>query len=378
MKAAPLMRAFARASSTAEPSSRGADLQYLLAHTGQHYDPSMSAEFFRELGIPEPDYNLGVGSGSHGYQIGRTMIEIEIVLEKEPLDWLVVVGDVNATLATSVVGRKHGIRVAHVEAGLRSFDWNMPEEINRVVTDRLSNVLFTTDHIADENLRREGVDEEVICRVGNIMIDTLEHERANAAALDVAEVIERNRLGEGPGERHGMPEGSRLEGDYAVLTMHRPANVDSAAGWRPLLDALDEIASVMPLVFPVHPRTRSRLEEFQLWNALAQHRGLVLLRPLSYRDLLRLNMTARVVLTDSGGLQEETTVLGTPCLTLRENTERPITLRENGGTNQLVGSDPGRIRRAFREALTMVRSPHRPDLWDGHAADRIVARLLAA
>jgi len=335
-------------------------VQHVLVHTGQHYAPEMSEVFFAELGIPQPDVNLEVGSGSHGYQIGQTMIAFEKPLLDYRPDWVIVVGDVNATAACSIVARKHGVRVAHVEAGLRSHDWSMPEEINRVVTDRLSNLLFTTDRFADENLRAEGMPATAICRVGNVMIDTLEYERPAAAALGLHEVT-----------------GAALEPDrYGVVTLHRPSNVDSADALTKLVGVLREIARTLPLVFPVHPRTRARLMEFKLWPELSHDRQIILTGPLTYRQLLRLNMDAKVLLTDSGGIQEECTVLGTHCLTLRQNTERPITLRANGGTNVLAGTDPGAILQAFREILPLPRRAVRPEFWDGRTALRILERLL--
>lgn len=357
MKIAPLVRAL-----------HGRAVEHILVHTGQHYDHEMSQAFFEELQIPSPDLNLGVGSGSYAYQLGQTMIEFEKALLKTKPDWVVVVGDVNATAACSVIARKHQSRVAHIEAGLRSHDWEMPEEINRVVTDRVSNLLLTTDSFADDNLCREGVPAAAICRVGNIMIDNLFNERASAAQLDPTEIVNRNRLVPGPT--------AATVSDYLLLTMHRPSNVDQPATLTALVDVLLEIAATTPVIFPIHPRTKSRLDEFNLWERFANSPRIRLVKPLTYREMLRLTMEARVVLTDSGGLQEETAVLGVPCLTMRWNTERPITLVEHGGTSRLVGNDPVRIRAGFAQALVQTRSVAPPELWDGHTAERIVTRLL--
>lgn len=389
IKIAPFVRALALATDslgTAQgcQSDRVAKtVSHVLVHTGQHYDPNMSASFFRELGIPEPDLNLGIGSGSHASQMGRTMIEFEQVLLAERPDWVVVVGDVNATAACSLVARQCGVRVAHIEAGLRSFDWTMPEEINRVVTDRVSNLLLTPDHLADENLRREGVADDAICRVGNIMIDTLEYERHAAASLDPREILIRAIISSAPyGEPSlAIPSMHNVDlicaHDYAIITLHRPSNVDHADSWQRILQAIRAIATEMPIVFPIHPRAKARLAEIGLWDAACRIPNLLLTQPLTYRELLRLHMSARVVLTDSGGLQEEALILGKPCLTLRSNTERPATLVENGGTNRLVGTDPINIAVAFYEALGNPCVPRRPPLWDGHTAERICARLLS-
>jgi UDP-N-acetylglucosamine 2-epimerase (non-hydrolysing) len=359
MKIAPFVRAM-----------RGKPVEHLLVHTGQHYAPDMSDVFFDELGIPHPTVNLEVGSGSHAYQLGQTMIAFEpILLEAKP-DWVIVVGDVNATAACSITARKHGVAVAHIEAGLRSRDWTMPEEINRVVTDRLSNLLFTTDHLADENLRREGVDEGNICRVGNIMIDTLEHERDRAAMLDPQRIVESNAIATDRVATTLTPD------RYAIVTLHRPSNVDTTGQLTPLVDLLKQISNSLTVVFAVHPRTRARLMEFGLWESLRGHPNVALTTPLSYREMLRLNMNARLALTDSGGIQEECTVLGTHCLTLRANTERPITLAEHGGTNYLVGNNPAAIYATFLQAVQKPRQPYTPPLWDGHTAERILTRLL--
>jgi UDP-N-acetylglucosamine 2-epimerase (non-hydrolysing) len=338
MKIAPLREAFRK---------RGHQ-DVLLVHTGQHYDAKMSGEFFQELGIPEPDVNLEVGSGTHAEQTARIMVAFEKVCQRERPDWVVVVGDVNSTVACTITAKKLGIRVAHVEAGLRSRDMTMPEEINRLCTDVISDLLFTTDEMANENLRREGVPGERIRFVGNTMIDTLlaQIERAMATPL---------------------PEGL-CEGQYGVLTLHRPGNVDHPEVLSGILSAVGSVCERIPVVFPVHPRTRGKLNGFA-------HPNLMLAEPLSYLRFLGLVARCRMVLTDSGGIQEETTVLGIPCITMRGNTERPITCEM--GTNVLVGSDPERIREAAFEALENGHRPHRiPDKWDGHAAERIVEVLL--
>ncbi len=356
---------------------RSEPIEHVLVHTGQHYDRDMSDAFFAELEIPPADHHLGVGSGSHAYQVGRTMIEFEKVLLEERPDWTVVVGDVNATAACSITAKKHHFRVAHIEAGLRSGDWTMPEEINRMVTDRICDLLLTPCSFADANLRAEGAAEKRIVRVGNIMIDTLEAQRGNAAALDAGTVISRSLVRSEPaGKEKNAPPPGLSPGGYGVLTLHRPSNVDDPGILGPLLSVFGEIAGECPLVFPVHPRTAGRFREFGLWDALVDSENLHLTRPFTYRELLCLNLGARAILTDSGGLQEEATVLGVPCLTLRENTERPVTLVENGGVCRLVGSDPARIRAAFSQIGDRPREERRPELWDGRAAGRVVAALV--
>jgi UDP-N-acetylglucosamine 2-epimerase (non-hydrolysing) len=321
-----------------------------LVHTGQHYDRRMSDAFFAELDLPTPDVNLGVGSGSHAEQTARVMLAFEAWLLANPCDALVVVGDVNSTLACALVAAKLEVPVAHVEAGLRSFDRTMPEETNRVLTDALSSWLLTPSADADENLRQEGVDPGRIFRVGNVMVDTLLAELDQAMESDVL-----RRL--------------RVFGDYGLVTLHRPALVDRPDRLRPVLEALAHIAEYLPLVLPVHPRARAALSAL----GATEMAGLRLVEPEGYLGFLKLQAAARLVLTDSGGVQEETTVLGVPCLTLRDNTERPVTILE--GTNRLVGLYPDRIIDAAKEALTAPRAPRRPALWDGHTAERIVGVL---
>ncbi len=339
-----------------------AQFEHRLVHTGQHYDARMSQSFFDDLGMPRPDVDLGVGSDSHARQTARIMVEFEQVCEREKPDLVIVVGDVNSTVACALTAKKLGVDVAHVEAGLRSRDMAMPEEINRLCTDALCDYLFTTDPIANRNLRAEGVADEKIHFVGNVMIDTLLKHREMASRLDTL-----TRLGLAPGE-------------YATVTLHRPSNVDDPETLKGILSALAEIASDLPLIFPIHPRTRKMAERFGLADAFNEGgspRGLWITPPMGYLEFLNLNMHARMVLTDSGGLQEETTVLGVPCITMRENTERPITCEM--GTNVLVGSSPDNIKREARAVLAgETRSGKTPEKWDGAAAERIVEVLLAS
>ncbi|HEY6908224.1 MAG TPA: UDP-N-acetylglucosamine 2-epimerase (non-hydrolyzing) [Myxococcales bacterium] len=326
-------------------------VEQILVHTGQHYDAKMSDVFFRDLGMPDPDVHLGVGSGSHAQQTAKVMIEIEPVLAREKPDVVVVAGDVNSTIAVALVAAKMGLPIAHVEAGLRSRDWSMPEEVNRVLTDRLSALLFTPSRDGDENLRAEGIESSRVHFVGNVMIDSLAAALPRAKESRIHQRLELARKG------------------YALATLHRPANVDDPAALRGLLSALAEVAAQLPVVFPIHPRTRSRLP------AGFDAPGLKLVEPLGYLDFLALTAEARLVMTDSGGIQEETTALGVPCLTLRENTERPVTVEV--GTNQLVGTDPRRAVAAAREVLAgRGRKGGIPELWDGRAAGRIADILV--
>lgn len=348
MKIAPLMRAY-----RAYPA-----IQPVLVHTGQHYDANMSDLFFRQLGIPEPDINLGVGSGSHAVQTAEIMRRFELVVAEQQPDWVVVVGDVNSTIACGLVATKLGAGLAHVEAGLRSFDRTMPEEINRLLTDAISDLLFVSEPSGMENLRREGVAQERIHFVGNVMIDTL---RANLARAEESRILDE--LGLEPG-------------GYNVLTLHRPSNVDGSASFGRIADALDVIQGDLPTVFPMHPRTLANLDRLGLGERLRAMAGLRIVEPLGYLDFLRLMGKAAVVLTDSGGIQEETTILGVWCLTLRENTERPVTL--TCGTNTLVGSDPERIVSEYRRCRSGPPSAQSvPEKWDGKAAERIAAVLSA-
>jgi UDP-N-acetylglucosamine 2-epimerase (non-hydrolysing) len=350
MKIAPILEAFR------VWQQERSDIRVSLVHTGQHYDSKMSDSFFEDLGIPQPDINLGVGSGSHAQQTARVMMAFEEVCLSDRPDWVVVVGDVNSTMACTITAKKLGIRVAHVEAGLRSFDMTMPEEINRLCTDVLADLLFTTDPIADGNLRREGIAEEKICFAGNTMIDTLLRHRERAGSMP-------------------LPDGL-ADGKFAVLTLHRPGNVDHCETLTTLFGAITEIARRIPIVFPAHPRTIARLKEFGLYQSLCSGSAIRLIEPLSYLPFIGLVMHSRMVLTDSGGIQEETTVLGIPCITMRPNTERPITCKL--GSNILVGTDPGRIKSAAFAVLDgSLRQSVIPEKWDGHAASRIVDTLLA-
>lgn len=347
MKIAPIMRAF--------EASGG--LRASLLHTGQHYDAAMKQSFFDQLGIPEPDVDLGVGSGTHAEQTANIMLRFEPELLRLAPSAVLVVGDVNSTVACALVAVKHGIPVIHVEAGLRSNDRSMPEEINRLLTDQISDLLFITESDARVNLAREGIAGDKVHFVGNVMIDTLQYNLRNA--VPAADTL--------------AAAGSPPKGDYALLTMHRPSNVDDPVMLRKLLDVLLELHRDTPLVFPVHPRTRERMESIGYTQRL-RDAGVTLLEPQGYREMLGLMRDARVVLTDSGGIQEETTALGVPCLTLRENTERPITVSE--GTNTIVGTNPEAIRTAHAQLLAgKGKDGRQPQLWDGHAAERIVDHL---
>ena len=351
------------------------DVKHILVHTGQHYDVRMSEQFFRELDIPNPDINLEIGSGSHAEQVGRTMIEFEKVLKAEKPDWVVVLGDVNATCACSITAKKEHIKCAHIEAGLRSRDMDMPEEINRLVTDRLSDLLFTPDRLSNENLRAEGAGDEKIKFVGNIMIDTLERERDKASALDINQIVRDNLIDELAGREAPVLE----ERGYVAMTMHRPSNVDQRETLVPVMRFfLDEISKERPIVWAIHPRAQKMLKEFGLWDEVVANRNMILVKPLGCHAMLRHNMGARLFMTDSGGLQEECCVLGTPCLTMRWNTERPITLMENGGASILVGNAVEKIRAAYRSQIDAPRHAMRPELWDGHTAERIADILVKA
>ncbi len=346
MKIAPLMAAYKAASG----------IQPMLVHTGQHYDERMSDLFFRQLGIPEPDINLGVGSASHAVQTAEIMKAFEpVVLEHKP-DAVLVVGDVNSTIACGLVAVKLGVKLIHVEAGLRSGDRAMPEEINRLLTDSISDLLFCTEQSGVDNLTREGVPDERIFLVGNVMIDTLLKNKAKADASKILDELELST------------------GAYAVLTLHRPANVDDPAVLGRILDALEVIQQDLPIIFPIHPRTRKNIAGSSLAGRVEVMTGLRLIDPIGYLDFLKLTSSARLVLTDSGGIQEETTILKVPCITLRENTERPVTAEI--GSNQIVGTDPERIISAYRQVIDgHWRESRIPDLWDGCAAERIVKIL---
>ena len=343
MKAAPVLRAL----------STYPEVRQTLVHTGQHYDSAMSGVFFQQLGMPEPDCNLGVGSGTHAQQTAAVMQEFEPLLQERQPDLVLVYGDVNSTVAAALVCSKLGVRVGHVEAGLRSRDRTMPEEINRLVTDQLSDLLFTPSEDGDENLAREGIDAAKIHRVGNVMIDSLVRLLPTADRCFPAE----------------------MTSPYALVTLHRPSNVDDPAWLQELVTALSGMSSQLMIVFPVHPRTRQRLH--QSGFVAAVNSNLRLLDPLPYLEFIALQRRAAVVITDSGGIQEETTFLGVPCLTVRENTERPVTVTL--GTNQLVGRNVGTLRAAVEQIVsgaaknvsTRKADTSRVPLWDGHAAERI-------
>ncbi len=345
-------------------------IEHLLVHTGQHYDDRMSNAFFKALAIPDADINLGIGSGTHAEQVGHTMIAFEKVLVSERPDWVVVLGDVNATLACSVTAKKLNIKVCHIESGLRSGDITMPEEVNRLVTDRLSDLLLTPDRLSMENLKAEGASDERVVFVGNIMIDTLLQHKERAEKLDLSEIVERNRMRDYPGL--GLEEES-----FALLTLHRPSNVDDEQVLTALVAFLiSEVSLQMKVVWAVHPRTEKQLRMFGLWDNLVANDRVILLYPLAYHDMLRLNMAAKLMLTDSGGLQEECTILGTPCLTMRWNTERPITLKENGGLSVLVGNNIDRIRTEYQNVLHTNVIPVVPELWDGKTAQRCLDAIV--
>ncbi|MCZ6817618.1 MAG: UDP-N-acetylglucosamine 2-epimerase (non-hydrolyzing) [Planctomycetota bacterium] len=342
MKIAPLVAAF-------RETGR---IESQIVHTGQHYDPAMNKVFFENLRIPEPDVNLEVGSGSHAAQTAEIMRRFEPILMERRPDWVVVVGDVNSTIACALVASKLNIRVAHVEAGLRSFDRSMPEEINRLLTDAISDLLLVSEQSGIENLRREGVTENKIRFVGNVMIDTLMQHRTRAGQSSILET-------------HGLSPKQ-----YAVVTLHRPSNVDTPETLASILDAFEVISKDMPIIFPMHPRTVKNIAAMGLDARVESLTGLKTPEPLGYLDFLKLMDNSCVVLTDSGGIQEETTILGVPCLTLRENTERPVTITH--GTNRLCGSSAQAILAAFAEIKSGgVQTDRTPELWDGRAAERI-------
>ena len=394
MKAAPILREVAKRDGvTAE-----------LVHSGQHYDAKMSDVFFEQLGLPRPDVNLGVGSGSHAEQTAAVMVKLEkLIMEKDPAtrpDWLVVVGDVNSTMAGAIAAAKLHVRVAHVEAGLRSFDREMPEEINRMVTDAIADLLLTTEEAGNANLKREGHPDERVVFVGNVMIDTLRYCLASAQALDIRPLVGQTpssvlrppssgtstaRHDPGPAHTMDVPEDGRRKTEdgrrftpeappYALLTMHRPSNVDDKHTLTRLVGAFEKIAADIRIVFPAHPRTRKRLDEFGLTERMAASARII--EPVGYIEMLALQKSAQMLLTDSGGMQEESTVLGVPCLTMRNNTERPCTLEL--GTSELVGNDTDKLLEAAGRVLDGTWKTGRvPPLWDGRAAERIVDALVA-
>jgi UDP-N-acetylglucosamine 2-epimerase (non-hydrolysing) len=350
MKIAPIMAAYGACP----------DIEPVLVHTGQHYDEKMSDLFFHQLGIPEPDINLGVGSASHAAQTAGIMKAFEpVVLEHKP-DVVLVVGDVNSTVACGLVAVKLGVKLVHVEAGLRSFDRSMPEEINRLLTDAISDLLFCTEQAGVDNLLAEGAPPNKIHMVGHVMIDTLLSNLEKARKSTIVEDLRRQRCLDGDG--------------FAILTLHRPSNVDDPVVFSRILDALSVIQTDMPILFPIHPRTRKSISTLGLQAKVSSLTNLRLMDPVGYLDFLRLQATAQIVLTDSGGIQEETTILKVPCITLRENTERPVTV--SLGSNQVVGTDTEKIIAAYRNVRSgNWKEPRIPPLWDGHAAERIVSIL---
>ena len=351
MKVAPLVEALKEAKLNHD------ELNFMLVHTGQHYDEQMSKYFFDDLGLPYPDIDLEIGSGTYAEQTGKIMMAFENLLEKEKPDWVVVVGDVNSTMACAITAKKHGSKVAHVEAGLRSRDWTMPEEINRCVTDVLCDLLFTTDIMASDNLENEGIDSDRIHFVGNVMIDSLLEHREKALKLR-------------QWERLHLKAGS-----YGVLTLHRPSNVDDPNIFQGIVSALGKIQKQLPLVFPVHPRTEKMAKSFGLWEKINSLPNLHAMDSLGYLEMLSLTGMAKLIITDSGGLQEEAVALCVPCLTLRDNTERPVTI--TAGANKVVGNNAKNIIKAVNEILTgdSLRISQ-PDKWDGNAAKRIVNVLM--
>jgi len=348
---------FVKVAAILEAAAQRSSLQTSLIHTGQHYDVQMSALFFDELKLPKPDVYLGVGAGSHASQTARVMLQFDAALDEKSTDLVLVVGDVNSTLACALVAAKRLIPVAHVEAGLRSRDRTMPEEINRILTDQVSDWLFTTERTAADNLRAEGVDQRRIHFVGNVMIDTLHRHLERARTSDVV-------------ERMGLQRTA-----YALSTLHRPANVDNQPAAMNTVLAIEVLAQRLVVVLPLHPRTRNRLAEFKLLERLVDSSRVRVTEPLGYLEFLALMERASLVFTDSGGVQEETTALEVPCLTFRENTERPITITE--GSNRLVGSDPAAVAAAADDVLGgTARRGRVPELWDGRASQRILDTLL--
>lgn len=349
MKIAPIARAF----------DKTTEIQYKILHTGQHYDQNMSDVFFEELGIKNPDYHLGAGGGTHAQQTAKIMVEFEAICQKDRPDLVLVVGDVNSTLACSIVAQKMHIKVAHVEAGLRSFDLAMPEEINRMVTDSITDLFFVTEEQGMVNLNKEGKPDSAVHFVGHVMIDNLYYQLSKLEKMPPAAFKTTKYK-----QRHTR---------YGVVTLHRPSNVDDKNTLATITDSLAEISETLPLIFPIHPRTRKNLESF----GIKLPETITLTDPLSYMEFLNLWKDSAVALTDSGGLQEETTALGIPCLTLRENTERPITVTQ--GTNELVGSSKEKLMTSFEKVMAgNWKTGKKPDLWDGRAAERITDIILAS
>jgi UDP-N-acetylglucosamine 2-epimerase (non-hydrolysing) len=351
MKVAPIHKAFEEL----KKKNKELKIDHLICHTGQHYDEKMSEIFFDELELPKPDFYLGVGSGTHAEQTAKVMIEFEKVLINEKPDLIIVVGDVNSTAACSIVAVKMGIKIAHVEAGLRSCDRTMPEEINRLLTDQIADYLFVTEKSGIENLKREGVSDNKIFFVGNVMIDSLVHYLPKSEKSNIR---------------------SELNIDtekFVLITLHRPANVDSRDFLKELVSFLNDLAARRPIIFPIHPRTSKNLKKYNIAHLLSKNVHLT--EPIGYIDFLCLTKNAELIITDSGGIQEESTYLGVQCITVRDNTERPITVEV--GTNQLIGTDLGKVKRTALEVLEgKTKNGSIPELWDGHAAERIAAVLI--
>ena len=347
MKIAPIARAL----------DKNSEIKYKIVHTGQHYDRNMSDIFFEELGIRQPDYNLGAGGGTHARQTAKIMVEFEKICESYRPDMIIVVGDVNSTLACSIVAKKMQIEVAHVEAGLRSFDLAMPEEINRMVTDSISDLFFITEEQGMTNLIKEGKNPDRLHFVGHVMIDNLFYQLEKLKKMDTS--------------GFSTDKFKQMNSIYGVVTLHRPSNVDNKKTLKRIIKTLTRISETAPLIFPIHPRTRKNMESFHIKPG----NNIKLTEPLSYMEFLNLWKNAKLVLTDSGGLQEETTALGIPCLTIRKNTERPITVIQ--GTNELMGTSDKKILQAFDKIIADEwKNGHCPEFWDGHAADRIMRIII--
>ena len=342
-------------------------VNHYLVHTGQHYDADMSEIFFKQLNISSADKYLKIGSGSHAQQVGKTMIEFEKVLEVEKPDWVVVVGDVNATLACSITAKKQKIKLCHIEAGLRSNDMNMPEEINRIVTDRLSDLLLAPDNFSFNNLIQEGKRPYNVKMIGNIMIDTLEKNKSYATNISLKNVIKKNTI----------TNSTLYNDEYILLTLHRPSNVDNKRKLCKIIDFLiEKVATQFPVIWPVHPRAKKQLSRFKIWDDLIKNDRLIILKPIGYFEMIKLNIEAKIIITDSGGIQEESCVLGTPCLSLRSNTERPITLTKNGGTVKMVDEELKELNSVFNSLIKGKRKSSIPEKWDGNTAKRCLKEIL--
>ena len=342
-------------------------VNHYLVHTGQHYDTDMSDIFFKQLNISKADKYLKIGSGSHAQQVGKTMIEFEKVLEIEKPVWVVVVGDVNATLACSITTKKQKIKLCHIEAGLRSNDITMPEEINRIVTDSLSDLLLVPDRFSYNNLIQEGKNKNRVKMVGNIMIDTFEKNKFLAKKIDVKTIIKKNTL----------KNKTLLNDKYVLLTLHRPSNVDNQNKLFTIVDFLTKrVATQFPIIWPIHPRTKKQLKMFHIWEKILDDKRMIILNPIGYLEMIKLNMQAKILLTDSGGLQEESCVIGTPCLSLRSNTERPITLEQNGGTVNLIDEELKKLDSVYMNLINKKRKPTAPEKWDGKSAQRCLDEIL--